>query len=142
VPGAKPHRVMIKRSAIDFVPTVLDLLEIPQPPPGDLSGQSNAAAIVAPEDAALEERDVFCDMPPGTRVSRHRAFLHGPTPGMKLMSEGGAVYLMFDLSKDPGELSDLSVRDRPTLRRLLDAFDEKLSSLHEIRVDPAADEGR
>ena len=141
VPGAKPHRVMLKRSAIDLVPTVLDLLEIPQPPPGDLSGQSSAAAIVAPDDVAIEERDVFCDMPAGTRVSRHRALLHGPTPGMKLMSEGGPVYLMFDLSKDPGELNDLS-RDRATLRRLLDAFDEKLSSLHEIRVEPTADEGR
>jgi arylsulfatase A-like enzyme len=142
VPGAKPHRLMLKRSAIDIVPTVLDLLEVPQPPPGELSGQSNAAAIVAPEDvAAVDERDVFCDMPAGTRVSRHRAFLHGPTPGMKLMAEGGGVYFAFDLAKDPGELNDLS-RDRATLRRLLDAYDDQLSSLREIRVEQTAEEAR
>jgi arylsulfatase A-like enzyme len=141
VPGAKPHRVMLKRSAIDMVPTVLDLLDLPQPPPGDLSGLSNAAAIVAPEEATIDERDVFCDMPPGPRVSRHRALVHGPTPGMKLMAEGGPVFLVYDLAKDPGELNDLS-RDRATLRRLLDAFDEKLSSLREIRVDPTNDEPR
>jgi arylsulfatase A-like enzyme len=141
VPGAKPHRVMLKRSAIDLVPTLLDLLDLPQPPPGDLSGVSNAAAIVAPDEAAIDERDVFCDMPPGPRVSRHRALIHGPTPGMKLMAEGGPVYLVYDLTKDPGELNDLS-RDRATLRRLLDAFDEKLSSLREIRVDPTPDEPR
>jgi hypothetical protein len=102
---------------------------------------SNAGAIVAPEDATIDERDVFCDMPPGPRVSRHRALLHGPTPGMKLMAEGGPVFLVYDLAKDPGELNDLS-RDRATLRRLLDAFDEKLSSLREMRVEPTNDEPR
>ncbi len=141
VPGAKPHRIMLKRSAVDIVPTVLDLLEIPQPPPGELSGQSNAAAIVAPDEVAIDERDVYCDMPPGPRVSRHRALLHGPTPGMKLMAEGGAVYLVFDLAKDPAESTDLS-RDRTTLRRLLDGLDDKLSSLREMRVEATAEESR
>jgi hypothetical protein len=52
------------------------------------------------------------------------------------MAEGGAVYLVFDLVRDPGELNDLS-RDRPTLRTMMNAFDEKLSSLHEVRAEPA-----
>jgi hypothetical protein len=48
------------------------------------------------------------------------------------------VYFAFDLTKDPGELNDLS-RDRATLRRLLDAYDDQLSSLREIRVEPTAE---
>ncbi|HEY8040115.1 MAG TPA: hypothetical protein VIF15_09995, partial [Polyangiaceae bacterium] len=81
------------------------------------------------------------DMPWGPQVSQHRAIIHGPTPGMKLLAEGGPVNLVFDLAKDPGELNDLS-RDRAVLSRMMDAFDEKLSSLHEIHVDPAPYEAR
>ena len=136
VPGVKPHRVKAKRSNIDLVPTALDLLGVAQPPQGELSGESNAAVIVAPDEVGIDERDVLMDMPAGTRVSRHRALLHGPSPGIKLMAEGGAVYLVFDLVRDPGELNDLS-RDRPTLRTMMNAFDEKLSSLHEVRAEPA-----
>ena len=32
VPGAKPRRISVKRSQIDLVPTVLDLMGLPQPP--------------------------------------------------------------------------------------------------------------
>jgi len=136
VPGVKPHRVKQKRSLVDLVPTVLDLLSVPQPPAGELSGESNAGAIVAPDDAAIDERDVFLDMPWGPQVSQHRALIHGPTPGMKLMAPGGRVYMLYDLSRDEAELNDLSRQDRPLLARMLEAYDEKLSSLHEIHVDP------
>ena len=137
VPGAKPHRVTQKRSLVDLVPTVLDLMGIPQPPPGELSGESNAAAIVSPDEVTIDERDVYMDMPWGPEVSQHRAIIHGPTPGMKMMAEGGPVFLLYDLSRDEAEENDLSRRDRAGLARMMDAFNEKLGSLHEIRVDPA-----
>jgi arylsulfatase A-like enzyme len=137
VPGARPHRVAQKRSLIDLVPTVLDLMGLPPPPPGELSGESNAAAIVSPEDVAIDERDVFLDMPAGPEVTQHRAIIHGATPGMKLMSEGGPVYLLYDLSRDEAEADDLSRRDRATFGRMFDVFQEKLASLREIHVDPA-----
>jgi arylsulfatase A-like enzyme len=135
VPGAKPHRVPVKRSLIDLVPTVLDLMDLPQPPPGELSGESNALAIVAPDDVPVEERDVLMDMPAGPRVSLHRAFIHGRSPGMKLMAEGGPVFLLFNLDGDAAEADDLS-RDRGELRKMMRAFDEKLSGLREIHVEP------
>jgi arylsulfatase A-like enzyme len=141
VPGAKPRRVLAKRSNIDLVPTLLDLMEVPRPPPGELSGESDADAVVGPDDITIDERDVLLDMPAGPQVPRHRALIHGPSPGMKLMAEGGPVYFLYDLAKDPGELNDLS-RDRPALRRMLDALDEKLSSVREIRVDPPPYEPR
>jgi arylsulfatase A-like enzyme len=142
VPGAKPHRVKQKRSLIDLVPTVLDLMGLPQPPAGELSGESNAGAILSPDEVAIDERDVYLDMPAGPQVSQHRAIIHGATPGLKLMHEGGPVYLLFDLSRDEAEVDDLSRRDRGTLARMVDAYDEKLGSLREIHVDPAPYEAR
>jgi hypothetical protein len=91
---------------------------------------------VSPDEAAVDERDIFLDMPWGPQVSQHRAFIHGPTPGMKLMIPGAGVYLLFDLTGDEAELDDLSRRDRPTFTRMLDAYEEKLSTLHEIKTDP------
>jgi arylsulfatase A-like enzyme len=137
VPGARPHRIKQKRSLIDVVPTVLDLMGLPAPPAGELSGESNAAAIMSPDDIAIDERDVYLDMPAGPEVSQHRAIIHGPTPGMKLMSEGGPVYLLYDLSHDEAEADELSRRDRGSFTRMFAAFQDKLASLREIHVDPA-----
>jgi arylsulfatase A-like enzyme len=137
VPGARPHRIKQKRSLIDLVPTVLDLMGLPPPPPGELSGESNAAAIVSPEDIAIDERDVLMDMPAGPEVSQHRAIIHGPTPGMKLLSEGGPVYLLYDLKNDEAEADDLSRRDRGTFGRMFEVYQEKLASLREIHTEPA-----
>ncbi len=142
VPGVKAHRVPVKRSLIDVVPTVLDLMGIPQPPDGQLSGESTAAAILSSDPQTMDECDIYCDMPAGPNVSQHRAIIHGTTPGMKLMSEGGPVFLLYDLARDPQELSDLSRRDRLGFAQMREAFDEKLASLHMIHVDPAPYEAR
>jgi arylsulfatase A-like enzyme len=137
VPGAKPHRVRVKRSLIDVVPTVLDLMGLPQPSQDELSGESMANSIVGDGTAGNEERDVYMDMPAGPNVSQHRAIIHGETPGMKLMHEGGPVFLMFDLASDPHEVNTLNRKDRDEFTRMREVFDEKLASLHEIHVDPA-----
>ncbi len=136
VPGAPPHRVPVKRSLVDLVPTVLDLMGLPPPGPGELSGESMAASILAPSDATMEERDVYIDMPAGPQVSQHRALIHGETPGMKLMSEGGPVYFVFDLAHDSAELNDLS-HDRATFTDLKSVFDDKVASLHNLHIPPA-----
>ncbi|MDP9037586.1 MAG: sulfatase-like hydrolase/transferase [Myxococcota bacterium] len=141
VPGVAGHRVKAKRSLVDLVPTVLDILGVSQPAPGELSGESAATAILSPESAVLDDRDVYLDMPAGPEVSQHRAIIHGPTPGMKLMHEGGGVYFLFDLARDPGERNDLT-RDRPMFRSMVEAFEEKRGTLHEIHVDPAPYEAR
>jgi arylsulfatase A-like enzyme len=142
VPGVKAHRVSVKRSLVDVVPTVLELLALSQPSIGELSGLSTAPAILWPDEPeAMEERDVFMDMPAGPQVSQHRALIHGPTPGLKLMSEGAAWYFLFDLSEDPGELHDLG-RDRAKLGPMRAAFDDKLSALHTILVAPAPYQAR
>ena len=85
----------------------------------------------------MEERDIYMDMPQGPNVSQHRAIIHGTSPGMKLMSEGGPVFLLYDLSNDPQELDNLARKDRATFMSMREAFDQKLGTLHEIHVDPA-----
>lgn len=141
VPGMTPHRVPVKRSLVDLVPTILDILRLPQPPPGELSGQSTAGAILTTDVKSMEERDVYMDMPAGPQVAQHRAIIHGPTPGLKLMSEGAAWYFLFDLARDPGELNDIG-HDRARLAEMRAAFDQKLATLRQIHVDPAPYEAR
>jgi arylsulfatase A-like enzyme len=141
VPGAKPHRVRLRRSLVDLVPTLLDLMGVPQPPQGELSGASNANAIVAPDEVAVDERDILMDMPSGPEVLQHRAFITGPTPGTKIMAEGGPVFFVYDLAKDPDESSDLS-RDRALVGRLRESFDEKVATLKDLHTDPASYEAR
>jgi arylsulfatase A-like enzyme len=133
VPGATPRRIQARRSLIDLAPTVLDLLGLPSPPEGELSGVSTANAIV--DDEEPDERDVFMDMPWGPQVAQKRALIGGPPPGLKLLHEGGPVYLVYDLGRDPGELNDLS-SDHKKLAFLIDRYDDKLASLHEVRVVP------
>jgi choline-sulfatase len=133
VPGTEPHRVRVKRSLVDLVPTVLDLMGLPQPPAGELSGESTAAAIVTTNQAAMDERDIYLDIPAGPQVRQHRAIIHGTTPGMKLMHEGGPVYFLFDLSKDERETSDLA-GNRKTFLPMFAAFNDKLASLRQVRV--------
>jgi len=67
------------------------------------------------KEVTIDERDVLIDMPWGPQVSQHRAFIHGPTPGLKLMAPGGTVYQLYDLSKDEAEANDLAHQDRAVL---------------------------
>ncbi len=137
VPGATPHHVPVKRSAVDNVPTLLDLMRVARPPPGDLSGQSMAADILTREGDAYEERDVYMDMPDGPYTHMRRGLIHGKTPGMKLIHFGGRQYQLYDLARDPGETDDLS-SDADRVRPMLEAFQAKRATLREIDVKPDA----
>jgi hypothetical protein len=52
------------------------------------------------------------------------------------MAPGGSVYQLYDLAKDEAEADDVSRRDRAVFARMLEAYEEKLGSLKEIKVDP------
>ncbi|HEY8087860.1 MAG TPA: sulfatase-like hydrolase/transferase [Polyangiaceae bacterium] len=132
VPGMPPHHVPAKRSVVDLVPTVLDLMRVPQPEAGSLSGRSMMADLAA-KDGPFEERDVYLDMPDGPYTHLRRGILHGPTPGMKLIHLGGKQYQLYDLSSDPGERDDLS-SDPAKLAPMVDALQAKRATLKEINV--------
>ncbi len=135
VPGEKPRRVPVKRSVIDIVPTLLDLMRIPAPGPGELSGRSMMPDLTAGPSDTYEERDVFLDMPDGPYTHMRRALIHGTTPGMKLIHFGGRQYQLYDLAQDPGETEDLA-GDPAKLRPMVDLMQAKRATLHEIITKP------
>ena len=133
VPGEKARRVPVKRSVIDLVPTLLDLMRVPPPGPAELSGRSLMADLTAGPGDAYEERDVYLDMPDGPYTHMRRALIHGPTPGMKLIHFGGRQYQLYDLAQDPGEVEDLA-GDPAKLRPMIELMQAKRATLHEIVV--------
>jgi arylsulfatase A-like enzyme len=133
VPGLRPHHVPVKRSVIDLVPTILDVLGVARPQPGELSGQSLMADLTARAGEAPEERDVYLDMPDGPYTRMRRGIIHGPTPGMKLIHLGGRQYQLYDLAADPGEREDLA-GDRIKLAPMVEALQAKRATLKEIEV--------
>jgi choline-sulfatase len=135
VPDLPAHRVPVKRSVIDVVPTLLDLMRVPQPPPGELSGQSMMEDLAAKPGATYAERDVYIDMPDGPFTHMRRGIIHGDTPGMKLVHLGGRQYQLFDLAADPDEAEDLAA-DPAKLGPMIDAMQAKRAGLHEIFVKP------
>jgi len=133
-PGLPAHRVPVKRSAVDLVPTLLDLMAIAPPAPGELSGESLVEDLAAPLDA-YAERDVYLDMPEGPFTHMRRGIIHGETPGLKLIHFGGRQYQLYDLASDPGEMVDIA-DDAGRLEPMLQAFSAKRQSVSEIYVAP------
>lgn len=141
VPGATPHRVSGRRSLVDLVPTILDVLDVPKPQPAadgqrELSGETMIADLFpkSPEETA-ENRDVYLDMPPGPNNAVRRALITGPGAGMKVIHFGGAQYSVFDLDQDPGELKDLA-SDRSVSGPLIERLQAMRGQLREIDVKP------
>ncbi len=140
VPGEKPRRVPVKRSHIDVAPTILDLMGLDPSPDADdpahaLRGQSLLEDVLLPEGKEHEERDVYIDMPPGPFNTLRRGVITGPTPGMKLIHQGGGMYQLYDLANDPGELKDLA-GNREMLKPMIDKLQAIRARLKEIEVKP------
>jgi arylsulfatase A-like enzyme len=135
VPGFRAHHVPVKRSAVDLVPTLLDLMGVAQPGPGALSGESLVVDLAAAPAESYQERDVYLDMPEGPFTHMRRGILHGPTPGMKLIHFGGRQYQLYDLEADPDEMHDIAgTSDR--LEPMVRALSAKRQTLSEIYVAP------
>jgi arylsulfatase A-like enzyme len=140
VPGVKPHRVPVKRGHIDVVPTLLDILKIPAPPAGELSGVSMLGDILNDGDhagdlASYPERDVYLDMPVGPYTQMRRGVIHGATPGLKLIHFGGNLYNLFDLETDPAEATDIA-SDKTRFDPVFAAFQTIRGGLHEVDATP------
>ena len=135
VPGLEPHHVPVKRSHIDLAPTMLELMQAPLPPPGELSGQSMLSDLTQAPATPYEERDVYLDMPAGPYNMMRRGFIHGPTPGQKLIYFGGTQYQLFDLAADPAEKDDLA-QDAEKLDKIVPLFQTFRARLKEIDVKP------
>jgi arylsulfatase A-like enzyme len=136
VPGLAPHHVPVKRSQVDLVPTLLDIMGVPEPEAGELSGRSLMGDLAPSPGASFEERDVYIDMPVGPFTGMRHALISGATPGTKLYHFGGDQFALFDLDADPGEKNDLSQSDPDKFHEMLDQFAQKRASMKEIVVEP------
>jgi arylsulfatase A-like enzyme len=131
VPGNEPHRVRVSRGHIDVVPTILDLMRVPQPPPGELSGESLLPDLVKTD--GFEVRDVLVDMPAGPNNLLRRALIH---ENWKLLHYGGRYYQLFNLATDPAESQDLAGRDRAKLNEMIELYEQKRATMKEVFVEP------
>ena len=121
VPGAEPRRVSQRRSIIDVVPTILELLKQPAPSAEKfdfVSGQSLVRDVLMPPGHQPEDRIVFVDMSAGPNNAERQAFIEGDH---KLISSSGRALGLYDLTKDPGEKADLS-KDKELLERVNERF--------------------
>jgi choline-sulfatase len=107
VPGVAPQRVAVRRSAIDIVPTILELFGVALPPAnqkGALHGVSLLPDVLAPPGYTPTPRVVYVDMPAGPYNDSREAYIEND---MKLITSGGRALGLFDLKTDPGEKHDL-----------------------------------
>ncbi|MBM4363308.1 MAG: sulfatase-like hydrolase/transferase, partial [Deltaproteobacteria bacterium] len=121
VPGVPAGRVKARRSSVDLVPTMLELLGLPLPAedaPDFLSGRSWVPDLLDPPSAA--PRTVFVDMCEGPYNDERQAYLDAD---MKLVAARGRGLSLFDLAADPGEKRDL-LGDRARAAPVIAGFQE------------------
>lgn len=131
VPGVEPHHVVARRSLIDLVPTILDLLRVPQPVASGtdfLSGVSLLGDVFPDPGSTPAERDVLVDMPAGPYNEARRAFIHGD---WKLIVSRDSHKELFDLADDPGETKDLWGKERARIER---PYELARARLREVKV--------
>lgn len=122
VPGVPARRITEPRSAVDLVPTILDLFGVP-PPQGagaDFVSGTSLAPELSPDTGPPERRPVLVDMSEGPYNDERQALIDGP---MKLIATRGRPIGLYDLSADPGEKQDLlgdRARAEPVIARFKD----------------------
>ena len=127
----------VKRSVIDLVPTLLDLMRIPQPAPGELSGRASMMDDITRRSRRAPTKSATCTStcPTGRTRTCGEDSSTGATPGMKLIHFGGRQYQLYDLATDPGETRDLA-GDPAKLAPMVDVLQAKRATLKEINVRP------
>jgi choline-sulfatase len=139
VPGSTPRRVPARRSTIDVVPTILQLMKIPIPPrpePGAqgvdfVSGNSLLPDVFLEPGASHAARDVFVDMPAGPYNDARRALIH---EDLKLIVSNEARFDLFDLAADPAEAQNLAKSDPARLDKMKERYAATKAWLREIKV--------
>lgn len=132
VPGVQPKRIKEKRSLIDLVPTILDLMKVEIGPPQDehdfVSGKSLLDDVFSEPGHVPQQREILVDMPPGPFNQARRAYIRGD---YKLIIAGGVRYQLFDLKNDPEEKKDLA-DDKQMLEQQRQHYDEFRAKLREV----------
>jgi len=135
VPGVEPRRIKQRRSAIDVVPTLLELYGLPAAS-GEgndfVSGDSLMSDMVASGKAPLESKIVFVDMPAGPNNADRQAFIENDK---KLIASDARPLGLYDLGKDAAEKHDLL--DDPQLKdQVVSRFKAFRRELRVVPVKP------
>ena len=133
IPSLDAHRIDSRRSLIDLVPTILDLMGAP-PASGNgldfVSGQSLAPELFGSAETQLQDRPVFADMSAGPNNAERQAYIHGD---FKLITSNGRPLGLYNLTADPDEKHDL-LDDEVLRNKLLGEFKAYRRELRVVRV--------
>lgn len=121
-PGARARAIAERRSHVDLAPTILELMGLA--PPADFRGRSLVPELYG---AAPESREpILCELPEDSHNPPRRAAIQG---ALKLIEFERGRKALYDLSRDPGEGTDLS-KDRPAdLESMKDVLDQAFGAL-------------
>ncbi len=136
VPGLAPAHVSERRSAIDLVPTLLDVFRVEPPPssaPDSLSGSSLLSDVLRPAGYEPKPRVIFIDMQAGPHNAERQAFIEND---LKLVMSAGRPLGLYDLGADPGEKQDLLDQQADRAKTLLERAKAFKATLKEVRVRP------
>jgi arylsulfatase A-like enzyme len=127
VPGTNARRIQARRSHVDIVPTVLDLMGIPADDPL-LHGKTLLKDIAA---SAPEDHDIYIDMPDGPYNDMRRSVITGPGAGLKLIEMQGGSSVLYDLVADPKETKNIA-SDSTRMKEAKEAMAKMRATVKEI----------
>ncbi len=132
VPGAQPVRIRERRSAIDVVPTLLDVFGFEQ---SELASEGLGGSSLLPDvfGQPAAARPIFIDMPAGPFNAERQALIEND---LKLIFSAGRPLGLYDLDSDPGEKHDLSEAQAERLKAELERAKAFKRNLREVRVNP------
>src|SRR5262249_27230524 len=112
VPGVAPGHVTARRSSVDLVPTLLDLLGVPPPagPPHTRPPPGPSSPPRLPPPPPPHPRAPPLHTPAGPNNDSRRALIHGD---LKLTISNENRYEIYDLAKDPEERNNLWEKGSP-----------------------------
>lgn len=130
VPGQPARHITERRSAIDIVPTLLDIFGVPEPTGDDvLSGKTLIGEWFGETPT---RRDVFIDMPAGPYNGDRQAFI---SDDVKIITSNSRPVGVYDLGTDPGETKNL-VKDAALTDKSLERMKAFRSKLRVVHVKP------
>ncbi|MEI9950669.1 MAG: sulfatase [Pseudomonadota bacterium] len=121
-PGIKPRRIDERRSHLDLAPTILDLMGFPPEP--EFMGKSMLPEL---QGATPDNREpIVSELTEDSHNPLRRAFILGD---YKLLVIDGRKFQLYNLSKDPGELTDLADTESAKLAELKQAYNKFYETL-------------
>jgi arylsulfatase A-like enzyme len=123
VPGGAPQRIEQRRSSVDLAPTIMELLGVTAIPPSFI-GQSLVPELYGAEAPTREP--IVLDLPEDHDNPERRAIIWHD---YKLIVRGDGSFLLFNLAKDPGELTDLAKKEPQMLASLRKVYDETAAKM-------------